>query len=408
VRFYVAATENGYEVMPGGLARVTAGPGQPYAESEISKDTWVLSSEPVDSFSLLAQRQSDGRLRRSGRDLPSRAADHLFWLGRYTERAEAAVRLLRALVIRLEGEVGDSRLPVSLDRIVNLLVANKHMPARRARRVAQSGRYAVQSELWSILFDADSRDGLATVLGNVRRTAEVVRERLSFDAFRILTELTEISRTHGFGLRRDVEGALRLLNRLIHYLAAFSGMAMENMTRGYGWRFLDMGRRIERVRTMNLLVQQLVVPGDPEKDGGLDLLLELADSKMTYRGRYHAPPQTTRVLDLVLADETNPRSILFQGVTIDRHLQELPHIDQDGLLTPDHKVARQLISELELSDMQLLGDSVSKAGVRARLDRLIRRIERDMNQLSDLITQHFFSHSKATRVSGSPRSGIDA
>jgi uncharacterized alpha-E superfamily protein len=185
-------------------------------------------------------------------------------------------------------------------------------------------------------------------------------------------------------------------------------MAMENMTRGYGWRFLDMGRRIERVRTMNLLVQQLVVPGDPEKDGGLDLLLELADSKMTYRGRYHAPPQTTRVLDLVLADETNPRSILFQGITIDRHLQELPHIDQDGLLTPDHRVARQLISELELSDMQLLGDSVSKAGVRARLDRLIRRIERDMNQLSDLITQHFFSHSKATRVSGSPRSGIDA
>lgn len=407
VRFYVAATANGYEVMPGGLTRVSAGPGRSYADSEISKDTWVLSSEPVDGYSLLAQRQSDDRLRRSGRDLPSRAADHLFWLGRYAERAEAAVRLLRALVNRLEGEVGDTRQSVSLERIVSLLVANKHMPARRARRVVQSGRDAVQTELWSILFDTDSRDGLVAVLGNVRRTANVARERLSIDAFRILNELTNVSRGYGFGIRRDMEGALRLLNRLIHFLAAFSGMAMENMTRGYGWRFLDMGRRIERVRTMNLLVQQLVVPGDPEKDGGLDLLLELADSKMTYRGRYHAMPQITRVLDLVLADDTNPRSVVFQAVTIDRHLSELPHVDLDGLMTADQRVARQLISELELADMQQLGESRSKAGTRARLERLTRRIESDMNRLSEQISQHFFSHTKATRVSGSPRSVID-
>ncbi|MGD8339783.1 MAG: circularly permuted type 2 ATP-grasp protein, partial [Gammaproteobacteria bacterium] len=152
VRFYVAATANGYQVMPGGLTRVVRDSSRSYAESELSKDTWVLSDEPVDSFSLLAERQREGRLRRSGRDLPSRAADNLFWLGRYAERGEAAVRLLRSLVIRLEGEVGDTRRPVSLDRIVALLVASKHMPARRGRRVSQLGRAAVQTELWSILF----------------------------------------------------------------------------------------------------------------------------------------------------------------------------------------------------------------------------------------------------------------
>ena len=408
VRFYVAATDNGYEVMPGGLARVVAAPGRTQADSEISKDTWVLSHEPVDGFSLLAQRQGDNRLRRSTRELPSRAADNLFWLGRYAERAEAAVRLLRSLVMRLEGEVGDTRRPVSLDRIVTLLVANKHMPQRRARRVAQAGRDAVQTELWALLFDADSRDGLATVLGNVRRTAEVVRERLSFDAFRILTELTDVPRSHGFGVRRDIEGALRLLNRLIQYLAAFSGMGMENMTRGYGWRFLDMGRRIERVRTMIGLLQQLVVPGDPEKDGGLDLLLELADSKMTYRGRYHASPQTTRVLDLVLADDSNPRSVLFQAVTIDEHLGQLPHTDPDGVMTGDLRVARQLVTEIELAARHAIGETLSRSGHRARLERLTRRIESDMMELSDLITQHFFSHSKATRVSGSPSPGSDS
>ena len=271
----------------------------------------------------------------------------------------------------------------------------------------QSGRDAVQTELWSILFDADSRDGLATVLGNVRRTAGVVRERLSFDAFRILTELTNAPRGYVFGARRDIESSLRLLNRLIHYLAAFSGMAMENMTRGYGWRFLDMGRRIERIRTMTLLIHQLVVPGDPEKDGALDLLLELADSKMTYRGRYHAPPQVTRTLDLLLADETNPRSVLFQAEVIGEHLEVLPHVDPDGLMTRDRRAARQLTSELALADMHTLATSVSRSGSRARLERLTRRIESEVLALSDLITQHFFSHSKATRVIGSPRSGIE-
>jgi uncharacterized circularly permuted ATP-grasp superfamily protein/uncharacterized alpha-E superfamily protein len=407
VRFYVAATADGYRVMPGGLARVAGLARGAFADSDVSKDVWVMSDEPVDDFSLIAQHQSDGRLRRGSRDLPSRAADHLFWLGRYAERAEAAVRLLRSLVIRLHGEVGSTRLPVSLDRLVTLLVANKHMPARRGRRVVQSGPLAVRTELWAILFDSDSREGLATVLGNVRRTAEVVRERLSFDAYRILTELTNVPGDWGFSARRDTETALRLLNRLIQYLAAFSGMVMENMTRGYGWRFLDMGRRLERIRTMLSLVQQLVVSGDPEEDGGLDLMLELADSKMTYRGRYHALPQITRVLDLLLADETNPRSVHFQARALCAHLGELPHIDRDGLIAEDQRVARRLVSELELADIQALSESVSKNSTRARLDRLTRRIDKDITGLSEQISRHFFSHSIATRVSGSPGSHID-
>jgi uncharacterized circularly permuted ATP-grasp superfamily protein/uncharacterized alpha-E superfamily protein len=408
VRFYVAATASGYQVMPGGLTRVVRESSRSYVDSELSKDTWVLSDEPVDSFSLLAERQREGRLRRSGRDLPSRAADNLFWLGRYAERGEAAVRLLRSLVIRLEGEVGDTRRPVSLDRIVSLLAANKHMPARRARRVSQLGRDAVQRELWSILFDADSRDGLATVLGNVQRTAEIVRERLSFDAYQILSELTDAPRSYRFGIRRDIETALQLLNQLTRFLAAFSGMAMENMTRSYGWRFLDMGRRIERVRTMTLLVQQLVVPGNPEQDGGLDLLLELADSKMTYRGRYHSRPQITRVLDLVLADDTNPRSVLFQARTIDQHLADLPHVDLEGMMTPEQRLVRQLIGNLELTEMEDVAESISVRGTRAKLDRLLKRVESAIGEMSDLITHRYFSHSRATRVSGSPRSGIDA
>ena len=403
MRVYVAATAKGFEVLPGGLTRVSM-ESDPHAAwlaaSDTSKDTWVLSNAPVETFSLLAQREDSGRLRRGHRDLPSRAADHLFWLGRYTERAEAAVRLFRSLVIRLRGEVGGNRQLVSHERLVSLLVTQKHMSARRGKRAIQSGREAVENELWSILFDPESRDGLANVLGNVRRTADVVRERLSFDAFRILTDLTRVRQSSSSASDQATEEALRLLNRLIQYLSAFSGMVLENMTRGYGWRFLDLGRRIERARALTHLVQNLTVQGDPEADGALDLLLELADSTMTYRGRYRATPQLARVLDLVLVDETNPRSIAFQVATIADHLDVLPQTEDEGLLTEHQRIVTSVAGKLRLADVFEISEKRNRFGTRLQIDRLARLVEKATDDLSDSISHQFFSHSSPKRVSG--------
>jgi uncharacterized circularly permuted ATP-grasp superfamily protein/uncharacterized alpha-E superfamily protein len=401
LRVYVAATSKGYEVMPGGLTRVADGidPSAPWLEiGDVSKDTWVLSDQPVEQFSLLAQRQASQRLRRGGRDLPSRTADNLFWLGRYTERAEVAVRLLRSLVTRLSGEMGSTRTLVSPERVVAMLMAQKHLSTRRGRRAMQEGREAVQEELWTILFDADCKDGLATVLGNVQRNAEAVRERLSFDTFRILRDLTEVSQSWELSPGHETDDALRLLNRLIQYLAAFNDMVAENMTHGYGWRFLDMGRRLERTRAMIQMIQQLAVRGDVQE--GVELLLELADSTMTYRARYQAAPQLPAVLDLLLCDETNPRSAVYQIVTLDEHIAQLPSGDKDGLLTADQRVVTRLKNELKLADAVELGSGVVRFDTRVDLDRLLRRIERDVHELSNHIAERFFSHSAPTRVGG--------
>lgn len=407
IRIYVAATASGYEVMPGGLARVSDGSdprGAWLAEGDISKDTWVLADEPVEHFSLLALRQEQRQLRRGQRGLTSRAADNLFWLGRYTERAEVAVRLLRSLVIRLHGETGSTRPLVSPERIVSLLVAQKHMPTRRGKRAVQQGRDSVERELWSILFNPEAQDGLVSVLGNVRRTAEVARERLSFDAFRILSDLTGVPGSISFGPKRDTEAALRVLNRLIQYLAAFSGMVMENMTRGYGWRFLDMGRRTERVCALVDLVGELTVHGDPESDGGLDLLLELADSGMTYRSRYHSTPELPGVLDLLLSDETNPRSVLFQILSISDHLDVLPRPDEEGAMPVDRRITIRLAADLRLADPFQLAVAAKRSGIRARLNRLLRQVDLGVGDLSNHISQSFFSHSTPERIMGS-RSG---
>jgi uncharacterized alpha-E superfamily protein len=323
----------------------------------------------------------------------------LFWLGRYTERAEAAVRLLRSLVTRLGGEMGSSRTLVSPERVVAMLMAQKHLSARRGRRAMQEGREAVQEELWTILFDPECKDGLATVLGNVQRNAEALRERLSYDTFRILRDLTEVSHSWELTKGHETDDALRLLNRLIQFLAAFNGMVAENMTHGYGWRFLDMGRRLERTRAMIQMIQQLAVRGDAQA-GELELLLELADSTMTYRGRYQAAPQLPAVLDLLLCDETNPRSAIYQIATLDEHIGRLPSGADDGILTADQRLVTRLKSELELADPVELGNGVVRFDTRIDLDRLLRRIERDVHELSDHIVQRFFSHSSPTRVGG--------
>lgn len=402
LRVYLAATEDGYQVMPGGLTRVCerSGAFAPWLEpSNISKDTWILREGPAEPPTVLTPSTEAVRLRRSARDLPSRTADNLFWLGRYAERSEGAVRLFRSLLAHLGGESRSSN-PLTLERLVSLLVVQEHLSQRRARRAVELGIRAVETELWTILFDPDCPDGLANILGNVRRTSEFIRERLSKDTWRILTDLTEISVGWRLNKGREVDDAFRCLNTMARCLAAFSGMIMENMTRGYSWRFLDLGRRLERVRYGARLIHHLTARGDVESTGALDLLLELADSTMTYRTRYKASPQLAPTLDLLLADETNPRSLMFQLVALDEHVGVLPLEDREALLSPSRRIITSLRTELRLANVAQLARESGRRGARGELSRLLRGIEGGTSDLSDLIARTYFSHSMPQHTAG--------
>src|SRR5690606_30965853 len=126
-----------------------------------------------------------------------------------------------------------------------------------------------------------------------------------------------------------VSETLDLLNTLVLDLSAFTGTAMENMTRGHGWRFLDLGRRIERAQNLVALLKATVNP-PPRNDAVLGPLLEICDSTMTYRRRYHARPQLAPVLDLLMADDTNPRSLIWQLYQLHRHGALLPRDGMQG------------------------------------------------------------------------------
>jgi uncharacterized alpha-E superfamily protein len=378
---FVAAIDGGYQVLPGGLVRVATPAG------DISKDVW-LPRRPGDESTRMPQITLPTR--RSDRDLPSRTADDLFWLGRYLERTEGAVRLYRSLFryINGDGEITDQ--PVALNILTRLLASMRYLSPHRARRAASAGRQAVEQELWSILFDPESDDGLAKVLNSVNRTAEHVRERLSRDMWRLLEELNQVPQ-----LRWRVHTAadvVRLLNDLVEKLSAVNGQIHENMTRGYGWRLLDSGRRLERGQFVARVVRELCTR-EPQAPGALALLLDVCDSTITHRARYQANPTLGTVLDLLLIDNSNPRAVIHQVEALQRHVATMPKLGDGHGLSEAEKLLLATHSDLSLADVDKLTSVLSKSGIRTHLNRLLNRSEKNLSTLQSVLTRTYFDPS---------------
>jgi len=404
LRTYICADGDSFRVMPGGLTRIadnTNAHAISMQQGDASKDTWVLSDSPVSTFSRLASSDQFVALRRSGSNLPSRVADNLFWLGRYIERTESTVRLMRSMILRLAGEAGAGEDPQTLQRLMDILVDLGYVRQRAARRAVAKGIQAVEREVAHLIFDQNSDTGLLNLIDNLQRTAVLVRDSLSGDAWRLLNSLLHTTRSHANRDYLDVDDALALLNTMLQELSAFSGMQMENMTRSIGWRLLDIGRRIERAAHMARLIRELAVEGDPEAEGGLDLLLELGDSSMTYRTRYLTSPQLPTALDLLIADETSPRSIAFQAAVLLDHIAVLPRDSEQASLTREEYLVQAIASELRLLDIYYLCDTKNKRGKRVQLDNLLNRKQARCQELTEMLARTYFSHAMTVRSGAS-------
>lgn len=269
-------------------------------------------------------------------------------------------------------------------------------PPSLGERLAGPRSY-LERQISDIAFDPARPYGVRQTLRELERIASLVRDRLSLDSWQILRDLSPET----FKLRPALETPERylqiahLLAQLdhgIHRLSAFSGMCTENMTRSYGWRFLDLGRRIERSAQMIPILMSLHDAVDPEDDGSLILILAIADSFMTYRSRYLQTPQLAPVLDLLLLDDSNPRSVMYQAETIAGHLAALPpdHAREDR----SHELkAREMVSLLNETDMRELC-RMERSGHRLGLHGLLTTIHGELAPLSDAIARTYFSHAE--------------
>ena len=343
LRVYATATAEGWKVMPGGFCRISDQPDAralSMGEGARAADVWVLSDRPVERISLLANRE-DVKVRRIMGHLPSRAADNLFWLGRYLERAEATLRLVRSLCTSLmDSDAAMHGAGETLSKLRGLLVEWGAVD-----EAADGGQVA--DFVSAALYDETAYGSVIRLVQSARRTAASMRERLSEDFWKLLLNLEDRLRGKRQDVLTEADGLARAEGAL-QSLSALSGLTQENMNRVAGWRFLDMGRRIERgVNTCRMMRQ--LARNDATLDD-LDLLLDLIDSQITYRSRYLEGMAVVPVRDLVALDPFNPRSVAFQILTLKAHLASLPALQNDGMPETPARQMVHLASQVETAD----------------------------------------------------------
>ena len=400
LRTFLAASNGGYAAMPGGLTQV------PHSSDSLifslqrgggSKDTWVHSSGPVSNFSLLRPAGQTIELSRGGGDLPSRVADNLFWLGRYVERAESAIRLLRCILLRLSDRSELAEGPL----LPALISAFKHLRITSAgveSRTPEAPSVRPLDELKTVLAECRRAGSLYPTLDALHDVAKMVRDRLSTDTWRVLTALSE--NMVGFDPAEDTQigEVLAWTNFMVIRLASFGGLASESMTRGQVWRFLDMGRRLERGINMVSLLRSTLIVECKDEPPLLEALLEIADSSMTYRRRYLASLQLAPVLDLLLADDSNPRSLVFQLAALHAHVDNLPRDKAIPHLNPEMRITLGALSSVRLMEIDSLCEA-RRDGVREKLDTLLAQLDSDLPALSESVTRNYLSHETSRQLS---------
>lgn len=365
-RAYALNGADGPLILPGGLARVGK-PGTPpqlWPEHEgYTKDVWLTGKTSSPDTAGLQQPIDSDRLG-TAPEVPSRIAEQLFWLGRYAERVESVTRMLRTTLRCIEGESG-RRQRDQLDACLRLMEGSGVAGDRvRLLRTVPA--------LSTLIFGKDLPGSLTRLVDSLIGNAAGARDRLSDDTWICFNQLKGIVDTAS----REPRAAdlLRTLDRMTLQLSAFSGMQAENMIRGQGWRFLETGRRIERGQVGLGLLRASA----PEQSM-LEPLIEICDSVMTYRRRYFSRPDWQGVVELLFLDRSNPRSVGFQIAVLRRESENFPGDPAFGLFP-------RIIAEVKDLDARLTNPASPSAN---ELEKLADQLA----SLSDLITQHYFSHS---------------
>ncbi|MBF0098246.1 MAG: circularly permuted type 2 ATP-grasp protein [Magnetococcales bacterium] len=409
LRTFATAGRLGVEVMPGGLARVITEPAQIHSfddPSGITKDVWVLSHTPV---TTRTNRMPMDRLSEpsffSG-DISSRIAENLYWAGRYAERGEYTLRLLRMLLLLPRPEGYEQGENAELDATRLLYAALTQVTASEPGFVGEGAekRFRNPEEELRALILAQDRSG--TLYSSIRAlllAAHRVRERLSTDTWRVLNQLMALHQS--LGRHKQTADMVGDMESLITAFAALAGLAQENMTRGLGWRFLDLGRRVERAIFLVELLQASLIHPLPD-DGErflLDALLSVSDSSITYRRRYRTHLAIKPFLELILLDEANPRSLASQLALMDEHVAALPYRrPTPPHRTPCGRIALESFSALRMAEPDLLG-MVGESGELSNLAALLERFQGLLPLFSLELAHTFFQHSSSRSLGGESR-----
>lgn len=391
VRLFVTRGLNGFTVMPGGLA-MTIDPSNALglsAPEGRTRDVWIAADGSMPHHtSLWRPTVEAAHVERSQRVTQSRAADDLYWLGRYSERADWSMRVLRSAIQRQQEDGLPVEGQIAARRCLEVLLTDKPnaTPPHHGEPLAP----AIEALIGEMMRGTSANRALSRTLDGLHRVATLTRDRLSHEAWQTLDRFRPTSEWRAALKRSHASTALDVLEEGLAAQAAFAGLMHENMTRNYGWSFLDMGRRLSRAQNLSEAVAALFADRrrarQADETSSLRFLLEVADSFITYRSRYRLDPMLPLVLDLLLIDESNPRSLAFQLEAISRHLVSLPQANAGIVLPEERRQILALSTAVRLADVESIAQ-----GDRDGLAALMSRMTEGLPNLSDAIGRRYFS-----------------
>ena len=387
LRVYAIADGQGrWQLLPGGMTRVAKG-----AEASVSMqrggtslDTWVLTDGPVDHFSMLPGRLSVDDVQSRRRPVSSRTGENLFWLGRYTERTEHLVRLARA-TLRLTAADGMTR--GALPRALSMQGGRAGLVPPGVPTLVKAPRLYERALLAGLADDKDAFS-IAFNLGSLERTSHALRDRLSPEQWGLIRTM-RASFTSSLALSGgELPARARVppaLDRLALQLAAATGAQSDRMIRDHGWRFLTVGRLLERLVGLTQCLDDFLEAGALGGADGVEALLDLFDSTITYRARYQRHEDLLALVDLLVLDDTNPRA--FAGVLrrLRTELSKLPGSKQ--VLAPMQSWLPRAGVGFALRDLRDLDD----AGLVKILLEVARRLNRLALSLGEEIGHRYFA-----------------
>jgi uncharacterized circularly permuted ATP-grasp superfamily protein/uncharacterized alpha-E superfamily protein len=391
--FLVRDAAGAWHAMPGGLAVMLGeaeaeGIAGPPTQRSAAKDVWVLAEDSTDIVGPAAPRAASLPIRRSSGELPSRVADDVYWLGRYLERLESSARLTRALLTRLLRGAALPREIAEMRALARCLEAAGLIDAQVAASPPDGAALPR-----AIVAAAGPGGALQALVEAVERPQSAVRDRLTHDMWAALAQLSQEGRSKLAASAVGLDALSEAVTAIIRSCTNLSGLAAENMVRGGAWMFLDLGRRIERAQATARNVGHALSEPPARIEAGLRLALELCDSALTYRARYLAAVQPAPVLDLVLADPSNPRALGFQLAAVAERLAEIGEAGDSLAATAAVLAARPLalVEEVLVSSDR----DVAAAG----LPDALFALEHEIGALSDAVARRYVSHVRA-RVLG--------
>ena len=279
---------------------------------------------------------------------------------------------------------------------------------------ANKGEQSLESELLSIMLDTENSGSLVSTLQALVSAAYAVRDRWSTDTWRVMNNIENLCTTLEKSVPEDgdtsaqiltdlvlQEAELASLDQLMIFLSALSGLNAESMTQTIGWISLDMGRRIERALLLIVLCRSSLVAVQDEwiEDLLLESVLAAAESLITYRSRYRAALHFPTVLELLLLDEDNPRSLLYQLKRLQEQIRALPREKLGYRLSEEEQLILEALTQLQLSNTIDLAECSEHTTQRNGLEKLLVRLVQILIDISDVLTHTYFSHSQPSVVS---------